>query len=234
MKLLSIDTTSMRGSVALSEGADLVAQEQQGVPGTQAERLMGTIEHLLGVAGWNRTDIEGIAVAIGPGSFTGLRIGLGAAKGMALALRIPIAGVSSLASLALNAPAVSGSVVPLIDARRGELYAAAFTPLLSGGLVERLGECVLPPDVLIEKLATVEGDLFLVGDGTIAYGDQLTKGLGTRAHILSGSALLPQAVNLAILAHERLSRGQGDDLAGLIPNYIRHSDAEIGFKGRDS
>ncbi|MFH0798961.1 MAG: tRNA (adenosine(37)-N6)-threonylcarbamoyltransferase complex dimerization subunit type 1 TsaB [Pseudomonadota bacterium] len=232
MRILSIDTTSMLGSVALSEDERLVAQEQQGVPGTHSERLMVSIDHLLSLAQWQRGELDAVAVAIGPGSFTGLRIGLGTAKGIALALGVPVAGVSSLASLALNGRGFAGTVVPLIDARRGEIYAAAIKVPQRGRTVFVLRECVLPPLDLIKALKRIKGNLLLVGDGAIEYGARILKAVGARAEIAAGTSSLPQAVNLALLSLPRFERGKGDDIASLVPNYIRHSDAEIGFRGK--
>ena len=231
MKILSIDTTSIAGSVALSEGDVLVAQEQQGAGGTHSEKLIATIDHLLGIASWDCAGLEAIAVAVGPGSFTGLRIGLATAKGLAMALGLPLAGASSLQSLALNGRGFEGTVVSLIDARRGEIYASAARVKPDGQVKDVMGECVLPPDALVERLSEIEGDLLLVGDGAIAYEGKLTGGLGKRAAMAQGAQVRPQAINLASLSLGSLAKG-GDDLASVVPNYIRRSDAEIGFMGK--
>lgn len=232
MRILSIDTTVIAGSVALSEGARLVVQVQQRVAGTHSERLLSSIDHMLSLAGWRKDEIEAIAVAIGPGSFTGLRIGLSAAKGMAMGLGIPVAGVSSLKSLAQNGAGFDGTVVPLIDAKRGELFAAAWTVAAAGRMKRVVDEFVAAPDQVIRILKSIKGDLLLVGDGALAYEQALKKGLGRRAHVAQGARGLAQAVNLAILASPGLSRGTGDDLAALAPEYVRVSDAEIGFMVR--
>lgn len=231
MKILSIDTTAIAGSVALSEDGEPVAQEQQGTSGTHSEKLLTTIEHLLGIAKWDRRDIEGIAVAIGPGSFTGLRIGLATAKGLAIAIPCPIAGASSLSALALNGRGFEGTVASLIDARRGEIYAAAWRVGFDGTMEAVLEECVLPPESLIERLSKIDGQLMLVGDGALTYGDSLSEALGSRGHLAEGGQARPQAVNLATLVLGKLREG-GDELSGVVPNYIRKSDAEIGFKGK--
>ncbi len=230
MKILSIDTTAIAGSVALTEDEEAVAQEQQDSRGTHSEKLIAAVDRLLREAGWDRADVEAVAVAIGPGSFTGLRIGLAAAKGFALALGLPIAGASSLRSLAINGRGFEGIVAPLIDARRGEIYAAAFRVGTGSGMEEAMGECVLPPDALVERLAEMDGDLLLVGDGAVAYRERIARRLGGRARFAQGADLAPQAANLARLTLARLRSG-GDEIASLVPNYVRRSDAEIGFKG---
>jgi len=231
MRILSIDTTVIAGSVALSEDCELVAEIGQEDSGTHSEKLLVSIDQALAEAGWDRTDLEAIAVAIGPGSFTGLRIGLAAAKGLAVALGIPIAGASSLASLALNGRGFDGVVAPLIDARRGEIYLGAWGVGADGRMEGLMDECVLPPPDAVEKLAALQRKILLVGDGAAAYEGELKAGLGERAVFALGDEARPHAINLAKLALGRLGGG-GDDPASISPNYIRRSDAEIGFKGK--
>ncbi len=232
MRILSIDTSTPAGSVAISDGDRLLAQEQQGVAGTHADRLLASVDHLLHICGLEQEDIEAVAVAIGPGSFTGLRIGLATAKGFCLARGLPVAGVSSLASLALNGREFSGTVVSLIDARRGEIYAAAWSASARGKMRPVMKECVAAPAAVAAMLKKLKGELLLVGDGAIEYGAALLKSIGKRARMAYGTQLLPQAANLAELARPRLENGRCDDLASLVPNYVRRSDAEIGFMGK--
>lgn len=233
MKILSIDTTSRRGSIALSEDGVLLAQEIQGQPGTHVDRLFISIDHLLQIAMWKRAEIEGVAVAIGPGSFTGLRVGLAAAKGIALALNIPIVGVSSLKSLALNCPIFDGTIVSIIDARRGEVYSSAHSMTNGKQLKTVMDEGVMPPQELIKVLKKIKGKLVLIGDGAIEYCALFKSKLGARAIIPDGASSFPQAINLAQLAMTKFKRGKGDELSSLAPNYIRRSDAEIGFLGKE-
>lgn len=221
----------MLGSVALSKGECLVAQEQQGIPGTHSARLMASIDHLLATAGWTCGDIEGIAVAIGPGSFTGLRIGLATAKGMAMALGCPLAGVSSLDVLVLNGFGFAGTVVACIDARRGEIYAAAYRVKDARCLQPVFEKGVYAPEALLQKLTAIEGPMLLVGDGALAYGERFIEALGARVLVAPGAGCCPQAMQVALLALPHLAQG-GDDLVALVPDYLRRSDAEIGFLGK--
>lgn len=232
MRILSIDTASRFGSVALSDGDRLITQLQYGGRGTHSEHLLLSIDNILVISGFRRDQIEAVAIATGPGSFTGLRVGCAAAKGMALALACPVAGVSSLLSLALNARGYAGTIVTLIDARRGEIYAAGWVFGKTGRPKAVICECVLPPEALIRRLKEVEGKMILVGDGAIEYGGRIRKEIGTRVEISAGTQCLPQAVNLAILSLPDFVSGKRCDLETLIPNYIRRSDAEIGFRGR--
>lgn len=228
MKVLAIDTTTMFGSVALCDGAKLIAEEQMGVDVTHSDRLVATIEHLLTLSRWKKEDIEGIAVATGPGSFTGLRIGLATAKGLALGLKRPIAGASSLLTLAYNAAISDATVVSIIDARRAQVYAAAYR-FREGKEKCVLKEGAFDPEPLCRKLGSIKGPLVLVGDGVVTYEKLFRKELGKRALIRPDELKFPRGFYLAQLATARLKRG-GDDITELVPNYLRHSDAEIGFK----
>jgi tRNA threonylcarbamoyladenosine biosynthesis protein TsaB len=223
----------MLGSVAVSDGKRPMALIQDMQPATHVEGLAARVDSVLKEAGVSLADIDAIACAVGPGSFTGLRVGLAFAKGLAVCNKTALVGISSLESLALNAGDFSGAVVPLIDARRHELYAAAYK--IEGGNIRRVlfAECVLPPEKLIEKMKGIDGELFLTGDGLIAYRDAFERSFAGRAVIPSDmKRIVANAHNLAVLAKGRIERGEVDDVNSLAPNYIRYSDAEIGFLGR--
>jgi tRNA threonylcarbamoyladenosine biosynthesis protein TsaB len=244
--------------VAITDGGELLAERPSQIPGDHTSRLVGDIGDLLSSCGIATCDIEGIAVAIGPGSFTGLRVGLATAKGLAFSIPCRIAGASSLRSLALNGAGFDGVVVPLIDARRGELYAAAYRVDAAGEMEEVIPECVLAPESLLKRFFAMEEDLLLMGDGAISYRKILEPELrkqnsenrtqktelrkqntenriqnseNRKMEFAEGEMSLPHASNLARLAKSRLETG-GDDIAKLAINYIRKSDAEIGFLGR--
>lgn len=232
MRILAIDTSTMFGSVALCEDGRLIAEEQLGVDVTHSERLTATIEHLFAVSGWPKDSIDGIAVAIGPGSFTGLRIGLATAKGLALGLKKPIAGVSSLRVLAHKGFLFPETVVPVIDAKRGEVYCSAYR--FNGEKIKCvMKETVLDPKLLGLRLKKIRGKLLLVGDGVVTYEKLFKRMLGAKAVIPNFDLPFPHASHLAMIARDHLRR-QGDDLVKLVPNYLRHSDAEIGFRGREA
>lgn len=232
MKILAIDTTTFLGSVALVEDDLLIASIQQGTQVTYSERLIHSIDHLLEGARWRKLDIDLIAVALGPGSFTGLRIGLGTAKGLAITLGKPMVGVSSLQVLACGSGSHDRMVVPVIDARRDEVYATAYN--FKGGKLsgEAMPETVCPPDALCEKLKGLHGELVLVGDGARRYRELLKSCLGRRAIFPNDAVNFSHGAYLAQLARQKFEEQGGDDVADLVPNYIRKSDAEIGFGGR--
>lgn len=232
MRILAIDTTTLLGSIALVEDDRLIASVQQGTEMTYAERLLSGIDYMLTCAQWNRESLDLIAVAQGPGSFTGLRIGIATSKGLCVALNKPLKGASSLQVLALGAPNSSEIVVPVIDARRDEVYAAVYRYSLDRTLTREQEEFVCPPSALVDRLRNVEGQFTILGDGARRYREVIATGLGSRAHFPGDAFNFPHAYHLASVAREKFMREGGDDMVALVPNYIRHSDAEIGFQGR--
>jgi len=208
---LGIDTATRRGSVALAP-AGSVRLLQPG--GGHAPELLEAIDALLASAGAGPKELAGIAVALGPGSFTGVRVGLATAKGLGYSLGIPVDGLSSLELLARAARLPPGSLVcAAIEAGRGEVYAARFR--MTGEAVERLNEdTALTPARLIE---TLEGRVFVAGDGAArvvaAAPDRLTE-----------AAVAPLAPILAAWAAQRLAEGAPYRPGEPLPNYVRPSD----------
>ena len=122
MRILALETSTLAGSAALLEGGRIVGESLLDVALTHSERLMAMVDRLIQDSGWRATDLEALAVSTGPGSFTGLRIGIATAKGLALALGVPVAPVPTLDALAWNLPFADALVCPLLDARKGEVY----------------------------------------------------------------------------------------------------------------
>lgn len=234
MKILAIDTTTFLGSVALVEDDRLVSALQQGTSITYSERLISGIDHILQNAGWAKNDIDLIAVAVGPGSFTGLRIGMATAKGLAVALEKPLVGVSSLRVMANSADALDGKVAAILDARRDEVYATVCQYKDGEYIKTIMEECVCPPEDLCASLKKIKGKLICVGDGVRRYRDMLAKKLSGQVLFPHDAKNFPHAAYLATLARERYEEKGTDEAEDLAPNYIRISDAEIGFKGRHS
>jgi tRNA threonylcarbamoyladenosine biosynthesis protein TsaB len=187
---------------------------------------------LLVAVGKTLPDVEGYAVGLGPGSFTGLRIGLATWKGLAYANRRPIAGASSLAAMALGAAGAveEGTVlVPLLDARKGEVYAGFYRA--AGGTVEAvLPEAALPPPALLERVAALPGGARVraFGEGYEAHAGALSERL---PRLVPGGAPTPHAFEVARLAAGRLLERPFDAQAlfALEPHYVRQSEAELRF-----
>ncbi|HTY21047.1 MAG TPA: tRNA (adenosine(37)-N6)-threonylcarbamoyltransferase complex dimerization subunit type 1 TsaB [Geobacteraceae bacterium] len=222
MNILTIDTSTTVCSVALTMGDRVVAETLLNMEKTHASRLLNLVDMILCVAGLDVKDLDGFAVALGPGSFTGLRVGIATVKGLALASNKPVCGFSSLAMLAMNIPWAAHPVCPMFDAKKKEVYTALYncrelpSPLIN--------DCVVSPGDFLEKL---EGDIIFVGAGALTYRELIVDRLGARAFFAPLSANLPRASNGAELAKCVFAQGAAVLPAALVPCYIRPSEAEL-------
>ncbi len=241
MLVAALDTATLSLSCALVDVApgapprvrserteEAPARPAAGGTGGHGGRLPGVLVELLEAQGLGLADVEGFAIGIGPGSFTGLRIGLATWKGLAYASRRPMAGASSLAAMALAAApdARDGEVlVPLLDAKKGELYAGFYRA--AGGAIEAvLPEAALSPAALLARAAELPGAIAF-GDGYSAYAAQLERALPRLATAIA----TPRAAAIAALAAPRLAGAAFDAQAifALEPHYVRPSEAELKF-----
>jgi tRNA threonylcarbamoyladenosine biosynthesis protein TsaB len=189
---------------------------------THASRLLRMVEALLAASGLELTDIDGFAAAVGPGAFTGLRVGVATVKGLALATGKPVCGFSSLAMLAMNISGASYPVCPMFDARKKEVYAALYDcRSLPVPIIE---DCVVSPEELLERL---DGATIFVGEGAVAYRDQIADRLGEKAIFAPFPLNLPRASCGAVFAKIAFAEGRGMPPAALLPRYIRPSEAEL-------
>ena len=203
----------------------------RGDQGESHSRLLpAVLDELFARAGVGVKDLSGVAVGIGPGAFTGLRVILATAKGIAYARRLPLAGISTLEALALAAPAPEGAaVVPILDARKKEVYAALY--LRAGaGVVELEPRAALPPERLAEKLAGLPGPLVLLGEGYRVYRDILDRATEGRRLDLGELPRAPGAEEVARLAFREMLEYDREAIFALEPDYVRQSDAELGWK----
>ncbi|MBU1172158.1 MAG: tRNA (adenosine(37)-N6)-threonylcarbamoyltransferase complex dimerization subunit type 1 TsaB [Proteobacteria bacterium] len=223
MKILAIDTTSHGCSVAITDDKHLVAELNFQKQETHSRHLMGIVDRILNVSGMDIQDIGGFAVAQGPGSFTGLRIGLSTLKGLAFVTGKPIVGVSSLEALALGVPCLNMPVCALIDARKNEVYMACYTHE-SGVLVTRRRPCAVGPDNLCDGITT---QTVFVGTGLDVFGKIIQRELGDLAILVPSAFRHIRARHVAELSFSRFESEQTDEASMIIPQYIRKSDAEI-------
>lgn len=226
MKILAIDTSTRMGSIALVEGPHLVAEMQMNVEATHTERLLPAISVLFEKTGWKISDLNGLALTIGPGSFTGLRIGLVTLKGFSHVHHLSIVGVSSLLALAHNGALSHWPVAAIMDAKRGEVFGGAYQ-FEKGHVLETLipEQCV-KPEIFCEALKRFEG-CWLIGDGALRYEKLFGDALGKKIYFPPMPLMRLQAKWVAWLALPRLEKGEGKDWKNLTPNYLRLSDAEI-------
>src|SRR5438445_13754354 len=161
MRVLAVETSTLAGGAALLDGEVVVGEYALDVGATHSERLMGAIDRLLTDAGWTVRDLEGLAVSVGPGSFTGLRIGLSTVKGLALALGLPIAAVPTLDAMAAMLPFAAWPVVPVLDARKREVYASRYR-WDSGAMAREWEYLAIAPEELSRRL---DEPVIVLGDG---------------------------------------------------------------------
>lgn len=229
MKVLGLDTSTFTGGAGLVADGQLVGEFVLGVAANHAERLMPAVETVLAGANWKHGDVDAISVASGPGSFTGLRIGVATAKTLAYAWGKPLIGVSTLEALAWQLAGISGYVVPALNARRARVYAAVYKVAAGGSVlpVEIYPPANLPLAQLLAELANLDGNITFTGDAAVAFAPELAQALGARWQRvpLVSTALRPGSV--ASLGEKRLLAGERHDPFALIPVYLRKTEAEV-------
>ena len=224
MLILAFETTAKSCSAALHDGKKLLAESYQNSGLTHSQTLMVMAEDLLKVCGKSAADVTHLAVAAGPGSFTGVRIGVSAAKGFAWGAEKPVYGVSTLESMALGLGVWSGYICCCMDARRNQVYNAIF--LAENGSLKRISEDrAIALSDLKNELAHLDGPIYLVGDGAALAHKTLSQDIPEL--ILPPEHLQHQrAAGVALAAIEAMNRGESTDGAALQPNYLRMSQAE--------
>jgi tRNA threonylcarbamoyladenosine biosynthesis protein TsaB len=223
--LLALETATRATSVALLRGEQLIAEEFGAAGRDAAESLLPAVDAVLREAGVGVEQLEAFAVSIGPGSFTGLRVGLSTLKGLAFGSARLLAPVSTLAALACTPARRDLPVVPLLDARRGEVYAAAFD--LAGELPRPIvEEGVYTPAELVARLPA---RCVLVGEGVALCGAEIREGLGPGVLAVPGD---PAARHVGVLGARLLARGEGVPVADAVPHYLRRAEAEVRRTGR--
>jgi tRNA threonylcarbamoyladenosine biosynthesis protein TsaB len=215
MNLLAIETATECCSVALLAGARLIERSEL-APRRHAELVLPMCDEVLAEAGLARRDLGVLAVGRGPGAFTGVRLAVSAAQGIALALGIPVVPVSSLAALAMQAPDDDGDVLAVIDARMGEVYAGFFRR--SGDRVEAIGDETVGSADALRRLSA--GPLNVIGTGWSSYRDAIERALGSPPRWADG-ARYPQAADVARLAAPIAAAGGGIAADRVQPVYLR-------------
>lgn len=240
MNILAVDTATKSCSVAVVNKKTIISEYTVTHKDTHSRFVMGLIHEILGISHLAVKDMDGFAVTIGPGSFTGLRIGLSTVKGLALATGKPVVGVSSLAALAfpvcipISAP-VKGKntlICPMLDARRNEVYAGGYR--FNGmALINEQPARVVRPD---EAIKDIDEPCLFVGDGAVAYAELIKSNLGQLAVFADFSGNIIRASVVGHIAIERFKNKDTDNPGLLKPVYLRKSDAEknlnVSLQGR--
>ena len=227
MLILGIETSTGASSVSFWSdhgrvGGMTVARERGHV-----EILMPAVLRTLELAGLSIDRLTGVAVGLGPGLFTSLRVGVATAKTLAQVLQVPIVGISSLDLLAFNVRFTPKLICACVDARRGEVFAAFYRQAQGG--VHRLNDySTWEPKALAAEVISRDEDVLLVGNGVVEYHDEL----GEIGEVATGSSQYPRAEALCELAAPLFAREETTPLALLEPLYVRRSDAEINWERR--
>lgn len=219
MVILAVHSTSASLSVAITENRVVLREVILPPDRKHLENLAPLVRDVTAELHLSVMDIDGFGVAMGPGTFSGTRVGLATIKGMALALAKPVAGISSLEILAWQALKEGEWGTPVIDARRGEIYTAVYRKS-EGKMTLVAGPMLIKADEYSQHAAKVSGALLLCGDPVL---DHLVESI---PNLVRSPVAAPSAAACALLAYERIRQGNADDLHLLTPLYIRRSDAE--------
>lgn len=225
MLIVGIESSTPVASVALVSGEQLLGEITLNIGLTHSEQLLPLIDDLLHQAKIARTALQGVAVASGPGSFTGLRIGMATAKGLAQGLNLPIVSVPTLLALAFLQAGHSGLVSPMLNARRSEVYTALFR--FAGEEYEQLEPYqAVSPQLWAEKLHDYQEPVLLAGDGAACYKEVWQGTLAVKAVFPPALFHLTRGAGVAWLGQQKILSNRQDDLFALKPMYIRASEAQ--------
>ncbi len=228
--LLAIETSSLVSSVALLQEDVLRAELTVQARLTHSEQLMPHIADMLEKASVKKQQIDCVAVSVGPGSFTGLRIGMATAKGLAFAWDVPIIGVGTAEGLAWNFAGHRDLICPLIDAQKGNVYAALYR--WDGAALDVVQDVsVMALDDVLAQLRERNCRVVFCGDGSALYRQQITESSALFSLALP-TAAIPRAGSIAAAAMQRWKAGDVDDCMTLTPAYKRRSEAEVLWEKR--
>jgi tRNA threonylcarbamoyladenosine biosynthesis protein TsaB len=232
--VLGIDTSTRVAGAAVAGEDRLISERFVHNLQTHSQNIIPMIGQIMDDAGIKPPDLHGIAVTGGPGSFTGLRIGMSVAKTMGLTLGLPVIGISTLKALAWNLYRVEGLICPILDAKKNEVYTCAYRSGDSG-LDEVFGPAALNPEQLIARLAEFgEEKVHFLGDGVPVYGDVFKAELGQRAFFAPMLNAFPRASAVAELGLVKLRAGFDADSTFLQPVYLRRSEAEVTWEQKQA
>ncbi len=228
--VLAIDTATAWQSVALLQGERVLALVEQDADGSHARSLLGAIDRVLREGSLSLKELQGLAVSIGPGSFTGLRVGLATMLGFRAVLELPIAPVPTLEALAWTLRDVKGLLVPILKSRHNEVYWAAYEWLPDSGLSTLIAEQVGPPASVARAFKGFQTGT-LLGDGWQAYGQDIRQAIeagGAQVQDVAPERQRPSAVSVGLAGRLQLQSGQAFE-QGLVPRYVQRTEAEVKF-----
>jgi len=222
VRVLGIDTATRTASIGICEDSTILAERTEKNVASHAALILPLIERVLAEGGVEVEQLDAIAVSAGPGSFTGLRIGMSIAKGLACATGAQVVGISTLEALARTVADRHGPIWTLLDARKGEIYAASFEGS-EHGLRRTTDDVLTTPETLVAQMS---GSCTVVGDVEARYGDLLKASVGPGLRFLPFDEFCPRGGVVAGLGVLAVREGRSVDPTRLEPAYIRLSDAE--------
>lgn len=225
MLVLGIDTATKVAGAAIVDEGRLVSERFISNQRTHSVNLLPMVKQVIEDAEITPADLGGIAVAAGPGSFTGLRIGMAAAKTLSQVLNLPLIGVSTLEALAFNLAGYSQPVCPILDARKNEVYTALYT-FQGHKLQEQLAPMATGIEELLNNLKGNADQVVFLGDAVPVYREKIVQILGDKALFAANINMMPRAAATAQLGLEKIMAGERAGLE-LEPTYIRPSEAEV-------
>lgn len=225
MRILAVDTATNIASVAITEDDTIIGEYSCNKGKTHSQRLMPMVSHLLETTGLSAAEFDAYAASVGPGSFTGLRIGVTTIKAMAYAAQKPVISVHTLDALAYNLPLSHDLICPVLDARNSQVFTAVYRFIDSklDRLTDYLGVHV---SELAGILKQMEGDVSFLGDASKLHKDFFTAQLGDRVKLVPGNCQLPRAASVALRAYDLYLQGEQESCFDAVPFYLRKSQAE--------
>jgi tRNA threonylcarbamoyladenosine biosynthesis protein TsaB len=224
MITLAIDTATRTAGVALLHDETVLVEYFFNVSVNHSETVLSAVHQGLAVAGIGIDGVDLFALTVGPGSFTGLRIGASTVKGLALTTGKPVVGVSTLEALAYNASECPALICPMLDARKGEVYAALYRANREGIFDVVLEEEVTTPGQFLDR---IEGETLFLGDGFSEHAELIRDRFQGRARFAPPNRQWVRASSAALLGMKRYGQGERLDVATFVPRYLRRSEAEI-------
>lgn len=229
MKILGIDSSGLVASVALLQDEELIGEYTINYKKTHSQTLLPMLDEVVKMVEADLGNIDAIAVAAGPGSFTGLRIGSSTAKGLGLALKKPIVPISTIEGLAYNMYATDGVICPIMDARRNQVYTGIYC-FEDDTLKELWKPCAVPVTELIEKLNEIGRRVIFTGDGIPVFREMLKENLNLECMFAPPHLARQRAGAIASLGALYYQQGKYEDAAEHKPSYLRLSQAEREMK----
>lgn len=231
MKILTLDTSSIVASVAIGDEEKLIAEYTINHKKTHSQKLLPMIEEVLERCELKTKDIDLFGVSLGPGSFTGLRIGITTVKVMAQALNKPVVGVSSLEGLAYNIPFFDGLICPIIDAQRESVYSAIYSWEGDKLNTVKQGDVFEVKD-LLKHVKDLNKKTIFLGDGLNRFKDQIQEELPSISIFPNSSVVLPRASSILEIVKSKSKQGLVSEAKDILPIYMRKSQAERQYEAR--